>query len=106
MSYSEYVPTWERPVISRLIKASLGRGLTISVNDTEEYVLKRSSSLRAVQGALGGTGEDVLVMRRNGDHAGAFYLIYDNGSETDPAIVIADYTANDLCEEIYREAAQ
>ena len=34
---------------------------------------------------------------------GYFYLIYNNGSEDDPLIVISDYTVEELAEKIYKE---
>jgi hypothetical protein len=43
-----YVPKTERPVLSALIKSVLADGHTISVYDTEEYVLKRSASFIAI----------------------------------------------------------
>lgn len=104
MSYSEYVPKHERPVISALITAALVDGNTISVFDSEEYVVKRSTSINAIRSELGGSGEDQLVIRNlAGEQIGWFWLIYDNGSEGDPVIVIADYTANDFCDNIHSE---
>ena len=97
-----YVPKTERPVLSALIKSVLADGHTISVYDTEEYVLKRSASFIAIRNALGGSGEDMLLIRNTaGDRIGWFYLIYNNGSEDDPMIVISDYSVNDYCERIY-----
>ena len=102
MAYSEYVPTWERPVISALLSAILDGGNTVSVYDTEDYVLKRSRSINAIRGALGGSGEDMLYIRNQaGEDIGCFYLIYNNGSEHDPMTVIADYVSNDFCDAIY-----
>ena len=100
--YSDYVPKNERPVLSALITAALQGGNTISVYDSEEYVLKRSRSLGAIRAALGGAGEDQLLIRNSdGDQLGWFYLIYNNGSEGDPMIVIADYAGNDYCDQIW-----
>lgn len=103
MSYSDYVPQHERPVLTALIKAALVGDNTISVFDSEEYVLKRSASLNDIRSALGGAGEDQLVIwNMAGEQIGWFYLIYNNGSDGDPMIVISDYSANDYCESIYR----
>ena len=102
MSYSQYVPTHERPVISTLIKLALEGGGAISVYDGCEYVLKRSTSAQEVRSALGHAGEDWLRIRDNAGAAiGWFYLIYNNGSEGDPLIVICDYSANAFCDAIY-----
>jgi hypothetical protein len=100
--YSEYVPTWEHPVISALIKAALIGGNTVSVYDSEEYVLKRSDSLQAIRSSLGGAGEDQLLIRdREGEQIGWFWLIYNNGSEGCPMVVISDYSANEYCDGIW-----
>jgi len=102
MSYSKYVPTNERPVLSALITAALQGGNTISVNDSEEYILKRSTSINAIRSALGSSGEDTVLIRNSaGDQLGWFWLIYNNGSDGDPMIVIADYSSNDYCNQIW-----
>ena len=102
MAYSQYVPKHERPVITMLIQEALARGYRVTVNDGVEDVLKDSLSLRAVQKELGSTGEDwVSFYSPLLQRVGAFYLIYNNGSEGDPMIVIADHIDNALCNEIY-----
>ncbi len=102
MSYSQYVPKHERPVISMLIKLCLENGNTISVHDSEEFVVKRSRKINEIRTALGSSGEDQLIVRNsNGERIGWWWLIYNNGSDGDPMIVICDYTANEFCEEIW-----
>lgn len=103
MSYSEHVPEHERPVISALLTAALKDGNTVSVFDCEEWSIKRSTSIRAIQAVLGATEEDLLVILNSaGGKIGQFYLIYNNGSVGDPMVVIADYSSNDFCENLYR----
>ncbi len=103
MSYSEFIPKHERPVISLLIQLALDGGNTISVYDGAEYVLKLSQSSTAVRSAIGGTGEDQLLIRdSSGERVGWFYLIYNNGSVQDPLIVVCDYSVSDFCDSIYR----
>ena len=97
-AYSEYVPKNERPVISALIQAILDQGFKISVSDTEENVIEDSTHLGAIRASLGGSGEDYINFE-----GGYFYLIYNNGSEGDPMIVIADYTANEVSEKIWND---
>lgn len=104
MSYSKYVPQNERPVISSLITRCLKNGNTISVFDSEEFVLKRSTKINEIRTALGGAGEDQLLIRdSDGNRVGMFWLIYNNGSDGDPMIVIADYSGNDFCDEIWNK---
>ncbi len=92
-AYSQYVPKWERPVITALITALLDKGYKLAVNDGEEYVTPKSRKLTTIRPALGGTGEDTLAVwdGMTGQRVGYFWLIYNNGSEDDPMIVISDY---------------
>jgi len=102
--FSKYIPTNERPVLSMLIKLALEYGNNVSVFDGEEYVLKRSTSFTAIRAELGGTGEDQLVILNTlGEQIGWFFLIYDNGSEGEPMVVISDLQANPFCEAIYNQ---
>ena len=89
------------PSIERANYCSAKGGNTISVFDSEEYVLKRSKSINAIRSELGAAGEDQLLIRDGaGDQIGWFYLIYNNGSEGDPMVVICDCTANEFCDTI------
>jgi hypothetical protein len=95
-AYSEYVPTWERPVITDLCKALLGRGYYLAVHNGVEYESKRTNKWHSLRPHFGSTGEDALVVwepQEDGSRKrlGSFYLIYNNGSEGDPMIVISDY---------------
>ena len=38
-----------------------------------------------------------------GNCRGWFSLIYHNGSENEPMIVISDYSSNEWCENVYRK---
>ena len=93
--YSKYLPTNERPVVTALLTAILAAGKTITINDGEEDVVT-SDKLTELRPELASTGEDYIYF-----DGGTFWLIYNNGSEEDPMIVIADYSANDFCDEIY-----
>ena len=102
MSYSEYLPKHERPVVTALLTAILAAGtailaagMTITINDGEEDIVT-SDKLTELQAELGGTGEDYIVTEN-----GSFYLIYNNGSDYDPMIVITDYTSTDFCDKIW-----
>lgn len=104
MAYSKYIPENERPVITGLLKGLLAEDYAVSVHDSEEWVVIRSKSFNEIRDSLGGSGEDVLRVRdSDGEYVGMFYLIYNNGSEQDPMIVIADYSVTDTFDRIVEE---
>ena len=94
-AYSQYIPARERPVLTTLIKKLITRGYSLAVHDGEEYVTPRTKKLTTVRPALGGTGEDSLIVFEDGQRIGSFYLIYNNGSQCDPMTVIADFSGWD-----------
>jgi len=105
-AYSKYVPKWERPVITALCKALLDRGYLLAIHNGEEYESKRTNKWHSLRPHFGSTGEDSLVVWKveNGEKVrqGYWYLIYNNGSEEEPTVVISDYAwANDETEEIF-----
>lgn len=93
--YSKYLPENERPVVTALLTALIDSGQTITINDGEEDLIT-SDKLTELRPELAGTGEDYITF-----DGGFFWLIYNNGSEQDPMIVIADYSANDFCDDIW-----
>lgn len=97
MNYSEYVPANERPVITALLTALLAAGKTITINDGEDDLIT-SDNIEKLIPELGGTGEDVVKF-----DGGWYWMIYNNGSEDDPMIVITDYAGNDFCDEIWND---
>lgn len=100
----ENLPTQERDCVRLLIRLLLEGGNTVSVYDGQEYCVKRSSSEEEILSALNSSGEDMLAIRNAaGEALGFFYLIYDNGSEADPFIVVSDYSDNRYCEGIYSD---
>lgn len=100
---TKYATAGEARVARKLIKAALARELSISVNDGEEWTVKRSRNYREIVDALATTGEDILRMTApTGDRIGSFVLIYGN-DETGEEL-ISDHTDNDICERMYREA--
>ena len=102
-SMDNYPPKWERPVLLALVKAILKRGHTISIYLEDEPMIEHSSDLDEVIKNLAAGDQDTLVI--DGD-LGWFSLIYNNGSEHQPMIVVSDYSANPLCIEIMNEVAQ
>ena len=102
MSLKLYATTGEARAARKLVKAALTRELSVSVNDGEETTVTRSTRELEILDALATTGEDYLIFYApTGDRVGSFYLIYDNDS--DGSELIADHTANTICESIYRE---
>jgi hypothetical protein len=88
----------EKRMCVALVKACLDRGFAVSVNDGEEWVVKRSTDKATILAALFSTDEDQIVIRdASGARAGWFHLIYGN----DGYDVVADYTANEVCENIW-----
>ena len=96
-AYSKYLPENERPVVTALLTALIAAGKTITIYDGEEDLVT-SDKLTELRPELAGTGEDYITF-----DGGFFWLIYNNGSEGDPMIVIADYSANDLCDDIWNK---
>ena len=100
-SMDSYPPKWERPVLLALVKAILNRGYQISIYLEDEPMIEHSSDLAEVIKNLAAGDLDSLVIETDGSNSvGWFSLIYNNGSEHDPMVVISDFSDNDLCNEI------
>ena len=70
---------FERMVIEQLINDTLSEHGTISVNDGEEWVLKRSGSRAEILGAMFSTEEEYLLLRDiHGETIVKVRLIYGN----------------------------
>jgi len=96
ISYYDDTTAGERRVASRLVRAALDAGYSISVNDGEEWTVKRALKAKPVLEALATTGEDTLRIRdADGDSCGTFYLVW--GNDEDGSELIADHTDNDAC---------
>lgn len=104
-SMDNYPPKWERPVLLALVKAILRRGYPISIWMEDEPIIERSTDLAEIIKNLAAGDGDAIIMDE-GQGIGWFDLIYNNGSEHEPMVVISDYSANDVCEEIMREVEQ
>jgi len=103
-SMDNYPPKWERPVLLALVKAILKRGYLITVEMEGECMVEPTTSLDDVIKNLAAGDADVLSFgTENGYESGWFSLIYNNGSEHEPVIVISDFSANEVCDEIYKE---
>ena len=102
-SFDQYTTQGERTVVRRLVRAAIAAGCEIDVNDGMEWTLKRATMWRPVAGALATTGEDTLrLINAKGDYAGSFYLVWGNAA--DGSELICDFTANDFCEGLWKQA--
>jgi hypothetical protein len=99
----DYTTSGERGVATRLVRAALHAGYTVSVYDGEEYTVKRSRRERQILAALATTGEDALVIRDSaGERLGVLSLIWGN-DETGEEL-IADHSDNDAMDALYNAA--
>jgi hypothetical protein len=86
----------DRVCISILIDELLSRDKSVRVFDGEEWVLDPCTDKTKILESLAHTGEDTIRTDEGG-----FYLIYDNGSDGDPMILISDYTDSEFNREVY-----
>ena len=88
----------ERSVARKLIRGLRTRGFTVWVWDGEEW--EKGQSEEAHMDAIFGVDESrVTAFDADGKRVGSFYLVRGNA----PDELIADYTDNELCEEIWKE---
>ena len=100
----EYAAPCERPVIQKLVDLCLWDSGTVSVWDGEELSVQRSTDRTEILNNLAQTEMDQLEAYDKDDAMrGWFLLIYNNGSEHEPMVVISDYSANDWTESVYRK---
>lgn len=102
IAFSEYVPVWERNYLTALLKESLaipGMHLSLAVigGENGEYEVRRTQDAQQVAMVMALGDGDLLVLEAkdevSGKHqfVGTFMLIYNNGSQGDPEVVVADY---------------
>lgn len=93
----------ERRVCTALVGACLRRGFLISVHDSEEWVVKKSTDKAEILAALASTDSDTIRIRDVlGMSAGSFELIYGN----DGWDVVADYSDNEVCNAIWEQVIE
>lgn len=91
-----YLSHTEATIINKLIDDILSRGLLISVQDGEEWAVKRSTDPDEIKRDIGETCETQIVCRDpDGTFRGWFWLIHGNDED-----VISDHTDNEICHEI------
>jgi hypothetical protein len=94
-----YAGKEEAVVARRLVRKALKLGYTVSVNDGEEWTVKKSSDRMTILCALASTGEDFLKFRNaDGEAIGTMMLVYQNGPGDE---LIADYSANDAMDRLF-----
>lgn len=77
-------------------------GHSVSVHDSESWVVKKSRDRDDILSAMGETElDDIRVRDENKNIVGWFRLIYGNG----PGETLCDYTANEYCEAIAKRIA-
>ena len=96
---SKYATKGEARVARRLVRAMLARELSVSVNDGEEWTVRKSRKYRTIVDALCTTGEDAIrAYAPTGDSMGTFWLIYGNAE--DGSELISDHTDNEFCDRL------
>ena len=100
----EYAAPCERPVLQLLVDLCLRDGGTVSIWDTEEWSVEKSTDKLEILNNLSQAEMDQLESYdKDGELRGWFSLIYNNGSEGEPMVVISDYGMNDWTENVYRK---
>jgi len=95
----------ERPVLNALVNLALadtGNSVSVSIAGEYEYEVQNSRDPQEILSNMAlGDEDEFLIKDSNNSQLAWFLLIYNNGSEYDPMIVISDYSANDYAEGIW-----
>jgi len=98
-------PVNERPVLQALVNLALvdtGNSVSVSIAGEYDYEVKNSSDPQEILSNMAlGDEDEFLIKDSNNNQLAWFLLIYNNGSNYDPMVVISDYSANDYAEGIY-----
>ncbi len=98
----EYAAPCERPLLQRMIDLLLKEGGTVSVYDEEEAAIEKSNDKTEILKSMSQTGWDTVESyHHDGELRGWFSLIYNNGSEQEPMVVISDYGVNEWADNVY-----
>ncbi len=102
MQPMQYATAGERHYATKLIRNLLSRGLSVSVFDSEEWTVVRSRKESEILAALATTEIDELIAADPaGARVGWFLLVW--GNEESGECLIADHSANQLCETVWNE---
>ena len=103
----EYCNVADRLASQCLISELLAAECTVTINVGEDDCLEQSADYTEILEAMSSSGEDVVIpFDKDGNDLGWFYLIYDNGSEGNPMVLISDLVANSFCEGIYNKVCE
>jgi len=95
----------ERPVLNALVNLALadtGNSVSVSIAGEYEYEVKNSRDPQEILSNMAlGDEDEFLIKDSNNSQLAWFLLIYNNGSDHDPMVVISDYSANDYAEGIW-----
>ena len=95
----------KRPLLQAMVRhlAHPSGQYSVSVWDGEEYSIKKSTNGTDILNAMSHADDDHIEIydRESGKDLGWFWLIYNNGSEHEPLVVISDYSVTPTCEFIY-----
>jgi hypothetical protein len=95
----------ERPVLNALVNLALadtGNSVSVSIAGEYEYEVKNSRDPQEILSNMAlGDEDEFLIKDSNNSQLAWFLLIYNNGSDYDPMVVISDYSANDYAEGIW-----
>jgi len=96
----------ERPLLQAMVRYLVHNSgqYSVSVWDGEEYSIKKSTNGTDILNAMSHADDDHIEIydRDSGKDMGWFWLIYNNGSEQEPMVVISDYSVTPTCEFIYQ----
>lgn len=77
-----YLMENERRILSKVVKAALSEGWTVSVHDGEAWALKKSDGYRTIMSACGTTDMDTLRFRdSNNTVVGHVTFVWGNGED-------------------------
>lgn len=89
----------EMEIVGQMIKRALDRGWKVSVEDGEEWVVKRSRNYEEIMAATRSTDADNIRFRKDdGEYVGTVYCVYGNGAD-----VLCDHTCGDEMEKFMEE---
>jgi hypothetical protein len=72
----------EKRAAGKIIDRALAKGYLISVNDGEEWVVKKSAKRKEIMGALQSTDSDTLMIRKpDGEKVGMIYMVWGNSPD-------------------------